>query len=143
MRMQEPDQWQPSGQESQQYGEYRPDYPGGYEAEQQQKIYPQEESGLHGSALALGILAILLSSIGFFLTVAGIVASAIVLKYANGQQEVLVGGVIGLLSSIGVLLVCVAIFVIAVVALAKPHVFRGWRTYRGRTRLRQNISERG
>src|SRR5258708_28412988 len=53
-----------------------------------------------------------------FFTVAGIVGSAIVLKYAHGQQEILAGGVIGLVSSIIVLLVCVAIFVIAVVALA-------------------------
>src|SRR6266436_2443068 len=63
-------------------------------------------------------LLIILSSIGFFFTVAGIVGSAIVLKYAHGQQEILAGGVIGLVSSIVVLLVCVAIFVIAVVALA-------------------------
>lgn len=119
MRMQEPEQWQQSGQEwqaSQEYSEDRTDYPGRYEPEQQQKIYPQEERWLGGTAL--GIFAIILSSIGFFLTVAGIVASAIVLKYANGQQAVLVGGVIGLLSSIGAMLMCVAIFVIAVVVLA-------------------------
>src|SRR6266702_1270210 len=109
MHMQEPEPWQPSGQEwqaSQEYGEYRAENPGSYE---QQKIYPQEERSLHGTAL--GILAIILSSIGFFLAVAGIVASAIVLQYANGQQEVLAGGVIGLLSAIGVLLVCVVGFV--------------------------------
>ena len=131
MHMQEPEQWQPSEQEwqaSQEYGEYRAENPGSYE---QQKIYPQEERSLHGTAL--GILAIILSSIGFFLAVAGIVATAIVLQYANGQQEVLAGGVIGLLSSIGVLLVCVAGFVIAVVALARPHLIRGWGTVRGRS----------
>jgi hypothetical protein len=117
--MQEPEQWQPSGQQwqaGQEYGEYRADYPGSYEPERQQKVYPQEEPGLRGTALS--IFAIILSSIGFFFTVAGIVGSAIVLKYAHGQQEILAGGVIGLVSSIVVLLVCVAIFVIAVVALA-------------------------
>ncbi len=119
MRMQEPEQWQQPGQEwqaNQEYGEYRADYPGKYEPEQQQKIYPQEERWLNGTAL--GIFAIILSSIGFFLTVAGIVASAIVLQYANGQQAVLAGGIIGLLSSIGAMLMCVAIFVVSVVVLA-------------------------
>jgi hypothetical protein len=119
MHMQEPEQWQPSRQEwqaNQEYSEYQADYPGRYESEQQQKIYPQGERWLDGTALS--ILAIILSSIGFFLTVASIVASAIVLKYANGQQELLAGGVIGLVSSIIVMLVCVAIFVIAVVTLA-------------------------
>ncbi len=117
MRMQEPEQWQQSGQEWQTSQEYSGDsinYSGGYESEQ--KIYPQEERWLNGTAL--GIFAIILSSIGFFLTVAGIVASAIVLQFANGRQAVLVGGVIGLLSSIGAMLMCVAIFVIAVVVLA-------------------------
>ena len=119
MRMQEPEQWQQSGQEwqaNQEYGEYRADYSGKYEPEQKQKIYPQEERWLSGSAL--GIFAIILSSVGFFLTVAGIVASAIVLKYAHGQQALLAGGVIGLLSSIGAMLMCVAIFVVSVVVLA-------------------------
>ena len=70
------------------------------------------------SGTALGIFAIILSSIGFFLTVAGIVASAIVLQYGHEQQAVLVGGVIGLLSSIGAMPMCVAIFVVSVVVLA-------------------------
>ena len=120
MRMEEPEQWQPSGQEwqaNQEYGQYRADYSGRYESEQQQKIYPQEERGMRGTALVL-LVVILLSSVGFFLTVAGIVGSAIVLKFANGQQAVLAGGGIGLASSIIVMLVCVAIFVIGVVALA-------------------------
>ena len=119
MRMQEPEQEPPYGQQwqaSQEYGEYRTEYPGRYEPEQQQKIYPRDQRRLHGTAL--GLVAIILSSIGFVLTVAGIVVSAIVLKYANGQQEWLAGGAIGLVASIVGLLVCVAIFVIAVVALA-------------------------
>jgi hypothetical protein len=129
MRMQEPEQGQPSGQEwqaSQEYGEYRADYPGRYESEQQQKIYPQEERRL--GATVLGIVAILLSSVGFFLAVAGIVGSAIVLKYANGQQQTLAGGAIGLASSIIVMLIFIAIFVIAVVTLALQAVrARRWR----------------
>ena len=132
MRMQEPEQWQQSGQEWQTSQEYSGDsinYSGGYESEQKQKIYPQEERWLNGTAL--GIFAIILSSIDFFLTVAGIVASAIVLQFANGRQAVLVGGVIGLLSSIGAMLMCVAIFVIAVVTLALRT-----RRVRGRTRIR-------
>ena len=131
MRMQEPEQWQQSGQEWQTSQEYSGDsinYSGGYESEQKQKIYPQEERWLNGTAL--GIFAIILSSIGFFLTLAGIVASAIVLQFANGRQVVLVGGVIGLLSSIGAMLMCVAIFVIAVVTLALRT-----RKVRGRTRI--------
>ena len=125
MQMQEPEQWQQSGQEwkaSQEGSEYRAgytenaQYAGGFESEQQQKIYPQEERWLNGTAFS--IFAIILSSIGFFLAVAGIVGSSIVLEYVNGQQAILAGGVIGLVSSIVVLLVCVAIFVIAVVALA-------------------------
>jgi len=73
MRMQEPEQWQQSGQEwqaSQEDSEYRAGYAenaqfaGGFESEQQQKIYPQEERWLNGTAFS--IFAIILSSIGFF-----------------------------------------------------------------------------
>jgi hypothetical protein len=119
MRMQEPEQGQQFEQEwqiSQGYSGDSTHYSEDSESEQKQKIYPQEERWLNGTAL--GIFAIILSSIGFFLTVAGIVASAVVLQFANGRQVVLVGGVIGLLSSIGAMLICVAIFVIAVVVLA-------------------------
>jgi len=125
MQMQEPEQWQQSGQEwraSQEDSEYRAgyaqnaQYAGGFESEQQQKIYPQEERWLNGTAF--GIFAIILSSIGFFLGVAGIVGSSIVLEYANKQQAILAGGVIALVSSILGVLVCIGIFVIAVVTLA-------------------------
>jgi len=54
----------------------------------------------------------------FFLAVAGIVGSSIVLEYVNGQEAILAGGVIGLVSSILGVLVCIGIFVIAVVTLA-------------------------
>ncbi len=129
MHMQEPEQQWESSQE---YGEgYRPDrvdYAEEYEADQEQKIYPQTSRWLNGTVLA--IFAIICSSIGFFLTVAGIVGSAIVLQYGHALQAVLAGGIIGLLSSIGAMLMCIAIFVFAVVTLA----FRA-RRMRGRLRV--------
>ena len=138
MRMQEPEQWQQSGQEwqegqgDQQYSEYRTGYAGENESE---KIYPQDERVMQGRTL--GILAIILSAIGFFPAVAGIVGSALVLEYAKGQAEVLAGGVIGLASSIIVMLVFVAIFVIAVITLARPHLIRGWGIPSVRSPLRK------
>src|ERR1700680_2829067 len=99
MNMQEPQQ------ANLPYGEYRAEYPGRYESGQQQKIYPQTESEQRGAGTMLGIVAILLSSLGFFLALAGLVASAVVLKFANGQQALIAGGVIGLVSSILVVLV--------------------------------------
>jgi hypothetical protein len=118
MQMQEPEQWQQPESEwqtSQEYGEYRAGYSREDESIQQQKVYPQTQQS---QDKAFWIITVALSSIGFFFTIAGIVASAIVLKYANGQGELLAGGVIGLIGSIMALLVCVTIFVIAVVALA-------------------------
>src|SRR5690348_11840460 len=109
MQMQEPEQWQQSGSEwqtSQEYGVYQAGYSTENESIQQQKIYPQMGRSLDK---AFWIITIVLSSVGFFFTIVGIVASAIVLKYANGQAELLTGGVIGLISSIMALLVCVAI----------------------------------
>ena len=119
MQMQEPEQGQQFEQEwlaDHEYRGYRAKNSGSFEPEQQQKIHPLAELSLR--AKVLWIIVTILSSLGFFLSVAGIVAAAIVLQYANGQQAVLVGGIIGLISSIGVLLVCVAMFVIAVVTLA-------------------------
>ncbi len=127
MRMQEPEQWQQPRQEQ---STFDAGYQGKYEPAQQQepievvagddyqeqKIYPQDQLSWGGKAL--GIMMIILSSIGFFPSVAGIVASALVLKYANGQEVLLAAGVLGLVSAILVMLVCIAIFVIAVVALA-------------------------
>ncbi len=133
--MQEPEQWQQPEQQwqaDQQYSEGysgdRVDYAGDYESEQEQKIYPQTSRWLNGTALA--IFAIIFSSIGFFLTVAGVVGSAIVLQYGNELQAVLAGGIIGLLSSIGAMLMCIAIFVFAVVTLALRA-----RRMRGRLRI--------
>jgi hypothetical protein len=128
MRMQEPEQWQTGQEYGEGYSAVSVHYSAGYESEQEQKIYPQKSRWLDGTALA--IFAIIFSSIGFFLTVAGIVASAIVLQFGYGQQAVLAGGIIGLLSSIGAMLMCVAIFGIAVVTLALRS-----RRVRGRIRI--------
>jgi hypothetical protein len=127
--MQEPEQWQSSAENSQGYNADSGHYSEEYESEQEQKIYPQKSRWLDGTALA--IFAIIFSSIGFFLTVAGIVASAIVLQFGHAQQAVLVGGVLGLLSSIGAMLMCIAIFVFAIVTLALRA-----RRARGRVRIR-------
>ncbi|HEY6542015.1 MAG TPA: hypothetical protein VIZ18_13815, partial [Ktedonobacteraceae bacterium] len=133
-RQQSDQEWQAN----QPYGAYRAENPGTYEPEpeQQQKIYPQAETGQRGAGTLLWIVAIILSSFGFFLTLAGIVGSAIVLKFSNGQQAVVAGGVIGLVTSILALLMFVAIFVVAVIALARPFVLRGVRGSRGRIRWR-------
>ena len=138
MDMQEPERRQQSNQEwqtDQSYGGYRAEYQGRYEPEpeQQQKIYPQAETERRGAGTLLGIVAILLSSIGFFLAVAGIVGSAIVLQFANGQQTLIVGGAIGLVSSILVLLIFVAIFVVSIIVLANRYAIR---RFRGRIRWR-------
>ncbi len=120
MRMQEPEQWQSSGQSeqewqaSQEYSGYRADA-GRYEQEQQ-KIYPQTERELSGRAPA--IVSIILSAIGFGPAIVGIVASGIVLYYANGQHYLLVGSIMGLIASILLLLIMIALFVINIVALA-------------------------
>lgn len=136
MRMQEPEQWDQPEQQRQSNQEYskgyagdRVDYTEEYATDQEQKIYPQRSRWLNGTSMA--IFAIICSSIGFFLTVAGIVASSLVLQYGHAQQAVLVGGIIGLLSSIGAMLMCIAIFVFAVVTLALRA-----RRVRGRMRIR-------
>src|SRR5258708_11182183 len=72
---------------------------------QAQKISAQEELSPLGKALA--ILAIILSSLGYFLMVAGVVAFAMGVKESQGQQRRLAGGGVGLGGSIVRLLVCV------------------------------------
>jgi hypothetical protein len=93
------------------------DYQAGYAIEdrphQQQKIYPSTQHKLHK---ALWIITLILSSIGFFFTIAGIVVSALVLE--PGREAMLAGRVVGLISSIVACLICVAIFVITVIVLA-------------------------
>jgi hypothetical protein len=138
MQMHEPEQWQQSGrdeQASQQYNEYSDNYTDRYEPEQQQKIFPQPEQRLPGTVLR--IIAIILSSLGFFLSVAGIIVSALVLHYAHGHEGWLAGGVVGLVASILILIVCVAIFVIAVITLALR--MRRVRTRRVYQRMRARV----
>ncbi len=148
MRMQEPEQWQLARQEGQEGSDLGAAYSGRYDPEaqkeyievvagddyQEQKIYPQEQVSSRRNARST--IAIMLSSIGFFLALAGIILSAIGLKFANGQQAMLQAGVIGLVSSIVVMLACIAIFVIAVITLVmRLRRERGWtgRTF-GRVR---------
>lgn len=129
--LEQPTPFEQKWQASEEYSGYHGDYSGSYESDQQQKIYPTKQG--HLSSKALWVVAIILSSIGFFLTVAGIVGSAIVLKYAHGHAELLAGGIIGLLSSIGAMLVCITIFVMAVVTLAlttQRRRGRGWAAVR-------------
>lgn len=114
MQMQEPDQWQANSESNPNYGEYQVGYSGTFDSKQ--KIYPQEERDMLGTAFSM--VTTLLSSIGFFLAVAGIVASGVVLKFASGQPELVAAGVIGLVSSIILLLILIAVFVLSVVYLA-------------------------
>src|SRR5437879_12699684 len=109
MRMQEPEQWQTSQEYSEGYSTDSVHYSAGYESEQEQKIYPQKSRWLDGTALA--IYAIIFSSIGFFLTLAGIVAAAIVLQFGHAQKAVMDGGIFGLLSSFVDLIMSFVIFV--------------------------------
>ncbi|HEY6285140.1 MAG TPA: hypothetical protein VIX20_05720 [Ktedonobacteraceae bacterium] len=127
MRMQEPEQSQSSQEYSQGYNANSALNSEDFESEQEQKIYPQKSRWLDGTALA--IFAIIFSSIGFFFTVAGVVASAIALQFGHAQQVVLAGGITGLISSIVAMLMCIGIFVIAVITLAlrTRRVRRRWR----------------
>lgn len=129
MQMQEPEQLQQSAQESSVYGT---GYTGSYASDSDEQ---QEESevgignsyqgqklhlgaGLNARGKTFSIITIILSLVLLGLTIVGIVASALVLKNADGQQQLLAAGVMGLVSSIVALLACVAIFVLAVVDLA-------------------------
>lgn len=121
MRMQEPEQWQSSeaaGQEWQSNQDFS-----GYQAEtgryeQQQKIYPQEARESRVSVIAIFLL--ILSAVGFGPSIVGIVGSAIVLNYANGNQSLLVtGGILGLVGSIISLLLFITIFILSVISVAR------------------------
>ena len=122
MRMQEPQESQ-EWQVGQEYGEYRASTRQ-YDAEQQQKIYPQQEEhgGLMGIAAA--IVTVVLSCIGFAVAIVGIVGSGITLYYADGQHYMLVGGIMGLVASILLLNLMIALFVVNVVALARSKMRR-------------------
>jgi hypothetical protein len=128
MRMQEPQESQ-EWQVGQEYGEYRASTRQ-YDAEQQQKIYPQQEEhgGLMGIATA--IVTVVLSCIGFAAAIVGIVGSGITLYYAGGQHYLLVGGIMGLVASILLLNLMIALFVVNVVALARSQM-RRQRRFKG------------
>jgi len=130
MREQESDQsLGQTSQTEQEHSAFGADFPVPYEPQQRtfgkgaaranpqaQPMYPQMRARLRVNALSL--TALLVATLGFSLAVAGIVISALVLQAAQGQENRLALGGIGLAGSIVVLLVCVAIFVITVVALA-------------------------
>ncbi len=139
MRMQEPERWQQARQEGQEGSDLGAAYSGRYDPEaqqeyievvagddeQEQKIFPQEQ--VSSRRTARSATAIILASIGFFLALAGIILSSFALQFANGQQAMLQAGVIGLVSSIVVMLMCIAIFVIAVITLVmRLRRERGW-----------------
>ena len=130
MRMQEPQESQ-EWKAGLEYGDYRPNV-GQYDAGQQQKIYPRQEE--HGGmmGIAAAIVTVVLSSIGFAAAIVGIVGSGITLYYADGQHYMLVGGIMGLVASIILLNLMIALFVVNVVALARSQVRRQRRGYRGR-----------
>lgn len=108
-------------QEKSEQGAYRVGYVGSYEAERQ-KIHPGEGQG---QSSALHIVAIVLSSVGFVFSIPGVVGSAIVLQAAQSgigfqaHPAIIAGGVLGLVSSILAMLVFIAIFIVAVVLLAR------------------------
>ena len=76
------------------------------------------ESQQGGAVTVAGIRAIaVLSSICFFLAIAGFTASGIVLQNANGAQALLVGSLIGLGSATLIALLCAASVGIILVSL--------------------------
>lgn len=128
MRMQEPQESQ-EWQAGQRYGEYRAST-GQYDAEQQQKIYPTQEDSGGLMTIAAAIVTVVLSCIGFAAAIVGIVGSAITLYYSGGQHYMLVGGIMGLVASILLLILMIALFVVNVVALARWQM-RRQRQFRG------------
>jgi len=122
MRMQEPQESQ-EWQVGQEYGQYRAGT-GHYDAEQQQKIYPKQEEQGGLMTIAAAIVTIVLSCIGFAAAIVGIVGSGITLYYSGGQHYMLVGGIMGLVASILLLLLMIALFVVNVVALARSQMRR-------------------
>jgi len=99
---------------------------------EQQPTPAQEKERRRGAALSLLLMSIM-AAVGLLFTVAGIIGAALALQAAKGQTEALAGGSLGLISSIGALLACVAIFVICIVTLAVS-------ARRGRWRMRDRRS---
>lgn len=124
MRMQEP-QESPEWRVGQEYGEYRAST-SQYDAEQQQKIYPTQEEQGGRMTIGTAIVSVIIAGIGKAAAIVGIVGSGITLYYSGGQHYMLVGGIMGLVASILLLNLMVALFVVNVVALAR------WRRIRQR-----------
>jgi hypothetical protein len=113
------------------YGEYHANAnTSQYDAGQQQKIYPRQEQHSGWMGIAAAIVTIVLSVIGFAAAIVGIVGSGVTLYYANGQHFLLVGGIMGLVASILLLNLMIALFVVNVVALARSQVRRVRQGYR-------------
>jgi hypothetical protein len=118
MRMQEPEQWPLSeavGTTDQEDGASRAET---WPNAQEQKIYPQEKLESRVSVL-MSYLTIGFSAIGFGASVIGMVGSAIVLGDRDGSQNLLTGGILGLVGSIVALLLFVTIFVLSLVSEAR------------------------
>src|SRR5579884_605408 len=125
MQMQEPEQQQ--WQAEQEYSQYQATYSDSGEVDQQQayeaglaasdyqdqKIYPQARQ----RSKVPPVLGIIFASIGFFVTLAGIIISALALQFSNGRHLWPVGGGVGLAASILLMLVSIAIWVLSLVML--------------------------
>ena|SRR5579883_2596370 len=113
-------------QEKSEQGAYQVGYMGSYEAERQ-KIHPVEGQG---QGIALHIVAIVLSSLGFVFSILGVIGSALVLQAAQSGENfeahppLLAGGVLGLIGSLLTMLIFIAIFVVAIVLLARRIALR-------------------
>lgn len=144
MRMEEPQQWQSSAQESQKQGTEYIGYTGEYESErpesidigaggnyQAQKISPPEEFSTFGKVLC--IFAIIFSAIGFALMVVGIVGAGVSLRNAHGLPPAIAGGALGLISSILGMLIFIAFFVTSIIVLSvRTYRARRWSRLAGR-----------
>jgi len=68
--------------------------------------------------------AMLFSSLCFFLAIAGMIGSGMVLQHATGGQALLVGGLIGLGSSTLIALACAASVFVTLISLVRLSLTR-------------------
>jgi hypothetical protein len=119
-------EFEQESQEEQEQSGYQTSYAENYQSEQR-KIQPYEQQR---QGYALHIVAIVLSAIGFCLSIVGIVGATLVLQAARysvgflAGRMFIVGGVLALVSSILVIFVFIAIFVVALVLLARRVALR-------------------
>src|SRR5690349_10697435 len=127
MQMQEPERRQQQ-ERSRDYAEGYPSVPQeqpgqpdyvevvvGQEPYQEQKIHPQND--MRARIGVMPVVGMVLSAIAFCASIAGIVISAIVLKYAP-VPDARIGGGVGLAIAIFVLLLSIVIFVVSTIVLA-------------------------